>query len=73
MLDWRKVSLTTPLKPCGDRETFERGHLVDGGVAALNTQDSGSQKALASADALIRRRPDAPALAAGDTADILDF
>jgi len=73
VLNWRKEILTTPMKPCGDRETFERGRLVDGGVAALNTQDSGSQKALASADVLIRRRPDTPALATGDTADVLDF
>lgn len=72
-LNWRKGMLTTPLKVCGDRETFERARLVDGGVAILGTQDSGSQKALASADILIRRRPGAPAVAAGDTADILDF
>lgn len=72
-LNWRKGMLTTPLKACGDRETFERARLVDGGVAILGTQDSGSQKALASAGILIRRRPGAPALAAGDTADILDF
>lgn len=73
MLDWRDAILTTPLKPCGDRETFERGRRVDGGTAILNTQDSGSQKALAIADVLIRRRPGAPGLAAGDTASILDF
>ena len=61
------------LKACGDRETFERGRMVDGGIAVLGTQDSGSQKALASADVLIRRRPGTPALSAGDTADVLDF
>jgi molybdopterin molybdotransferase len=73
MLDWRKVILTTALKACGDRETFERGRLVGGGIAVLGIQDSGSQKALASADVLIRRRPGTPALSAGDTADVLDF
>lgn len=73
MLDWRKVILTMALKACGDRETFERGRMVDGGIAVLGTQDSGSQKALASADVLIRRRPGTPALSAGDTADVLDF
>ena len=72
-LDWRKVILTMALKACGDRETFERGRMVDGGIAVLGTQDSGSQKALASADVLIRRRPGTPALSAGDTADVLDF
>tara|TARA_R110001606_G_scaffold391201_4_gene559002 strand:- start:45147 stop:46334 length:1188 start_codon:yes stop_codon:yes gene_type:complete len=73
VLGWRDATLTTPLKPCGDRETFERGQRVSGSVAILNTQDSGSQKTLATADVLIRRRPGAPGLAAGDTADILDF
>jgi molybdopterin molybdotransferase len=73
LLHWRDMPLTTPLKPCGDRETFERGRRVEDGVAVLNTQDSGSQKALATADVLIRRRPDAPALPAGGIASILDF
>ncbi|MDP3801918.1 molybdopterin molybdotransferase MoeA [Brevundimonas sp.] len=73
LLTWRDATLTTPLKPCGDRETFERGRLVDGGVAALDVQDSATQKALATADVLIRRRAGAPALGAGDTAIVLDF
>ena len=73
LMTWRDVILTTPLKPCGDRETFERGRLDQDGVAVLNTQDSGSQKALATADVLIRRRPGASGLAAGDLATILDF
>lgn len=73
LLNWRDMTLTTPLKPCGDRETFERGRLTEGGVAVLNTQDSGSQKALATADVLIRRRPGATALSVGETTAILDF
>lgn len=73
LLNWRDMPLSTPLKPCGDRETFERGRRVEGGVAVLNTQDSGSQKALATADVLIRRHPGAPGLAAGEAATILDF
>ena len=73
LLKWRDMTLTTPLKPCGDRETFERGRLVAGGVAVLNTQDSGSQKALATANVLIRRRPGAPGLSVGKTATVLDF
>ena len=73
ILTWRGEVLTTPLKPCGDRETFERGRRVEGGVAVLNIQDSGSQKALAIADVLIRRRPGTRVLAAGDTVDILAF
>ena len=73
LLNWRNMILTAPLKPCGDRETFERGRLVDGGVAGLDVQDSATQKALAIADVLIRRRPGAPGLSPGDVAAVLDF
>jgi molybdopterin molybdotransferase len=73
LLNWRNMTLTAPLKPCGDRETFERGRLVDGGVAGLDVQDSATQKALAIADVLIRRRPGAPGLGTGDVAAVLDF
>ncbi len=73
LLNWRAMTLTAPLKPCGDRETFERGRLVDGGVAGLDVQDSATQKALATADVLIRRRPGAPGLSAGEAAAVLDF
>lgn len=73
LLNWRDMTLTALLKPCGDRETFERGRLVDGGVAGLDVQDSATQKALATADVLIRRRPGAPGLSAGEAAAVLDF
>jgi molybdopterin molybdotransferase len=73
LLSWRDMTLTAPLKACGDRETFERGRMVDGGVAALDVQDSATQKALATADVLIRRRAGAPAIDAGDTVVVLDF
>lgn len=73
LLNWRDMTLTAPLKPCGDRETFDRGRLVDGGVAGLDVQDSATQKALAKADVLIRRRPGAPGLSAGDATAVLDF
>ncbi|MGZ9098838.1 MAG: molybdopterin molybdenumtransferase MoeA, partial [Brevundimonas sp.] len=73
LLNWRDVTLTGPLEACGDRETFERGRLVEGGVAGLDVQDSATQKALAIADVLIRRRAGAPALNAGDTALVLEF
>ncbi|MDI1328470.1 MAG: molybdopterin molybdotransferase MoeA [Brevundimonas sp.] len=72
-LAWRDMTLTAPLKPCGDRETFERGRRVGDGVAGLEVQDSATQKALANADVLIRRRPGAPGLSAGDAAAVLDF
>ena len=73
MLDWRTMPLTTALKPCGDRETFERGRRTESGIAVLDTQDSGSQKALATADVLVRRRPGSSALVAGEIVSILDF
>jgi molybdopterin molybdotransferase len=73
LLSWRDMTLSAPLKPCGDRETFERGRLVRGGVAGLAVQDSATQMALATADVLIRRRAGAAALSAGDNALVLDF
>lgn len=73
LLSWRDMTLTAPLKACGDRETFERGRMVDGGVAGLAVQDSATQMALATADVLIRRRAGAAALSAGDSALVLDF
>lgn len=73
LLSWRLAPLSAPLKPCGDRETFERGNVVDGAIAVFDSQDSGAQKALATADVLIRRRPGAPALSAGECALVLDF
>lgn len=73
LLNWRNMTLTAPLKSCGDRETFERGRLVGGGVAGLAVQDSATQMALATADVLIRRRAGAPALNSGDSALVLDF
>lgn len=73
LLSWRDMTLTAPLKACGDRETFERGRLVAGGVAGLAVQDSATQMALATADVLIRRRAGAAALNAGDSAIVLDF
>ena len=50
-----------------------RGRWNGDAVEPLSNQDSGAQKALAVADILIRRRPGAPAAAAGDTVEIIDF
>jgi molybdopterin molybdotransferase len=73
LLSWRDMTLSAPLKSCGDRETFERGRLVGDGVTGLAVQDSATQMALATADVLIRRRAGAPAVNAGDSALVLDF
>ena len=73
LLSWRSMTLTAPMKSCGDRESFERGRLTEDGVAALAVQDSATQMALATADVLIRRHAGAPALRSGARALILDF
>ena len=70
---WRKMALASPLKECGPRETFHRARLVDGGAEILSFQDSSAQKALAEAGLLVRQRANAPALAAGEAVEVLDF
>lgn len=72
-LAWRQAELAAPLPATGDRETFHRARATRGGALPAADQDSGSQKTLAEADLLIRRRAGAPALAAGETAEVLDF
>lgn len=72
-LDWHEAELATPLAATGDRETLERGQLIDGKVSGLRDQDSGAQRALADATILIRRRPLDPAAERGAMVTILDF
>ncbi|MBN8527602.1 MAG: molybdopterin molybdotransferase MoeA [Caulobacterales bacterium] len=72
-LAWREAVLGAPLKPAGDRETLERGRILNGRVQALSDQDSGAQRALAAADVLIRRYPSSPAAEVGEIVSVLDF
>lgn len=72
-LAWRKVRLAAPLPATGDRETFHRARATAEGALPAADQDSGSQKTLAEADLLIRRRAGAPAAGAGETVEVLDF
>ncbi len=72
-LAWRPLPLLAPLGACGDRECFHRGHSAADGVRPVGNQDSSAQKALALADLLIRRRPEARALVAGDLVEVLAF
>ncbi|MDO9245130.1 MAG: molybdopterin molybdotransferase MoeA, partial [Phenylobacterium sp.] len=72
-LAWRRAPLTEALEACGDRETFVRGQRLAAGVAPLSDQDSSSQRALALADVLIRRRPGDLAAAIGDRVEVLEF
>lgn len=70
---WRPAPLARPLQTCGEREVFHRGQARLDGVVPLDNQDSSSQKALAAADLLIRRRAGARALIAGELAEVLDL
>lgn len=72
-LRWRLAPLATPLPPCAVRETFHRARCVDGAAEVLAYQDSGAQKALASAELLVRQRADSPAINPGAAVEVLDF
>jgi len=72
-LAWRTAPLVAPLEACGERECFHRARTALDGVRPVGNQDSSAQKDLAMADLLIRRRPEARALATGDLVEILDF
>lgn len=72
-LQWRRLELTQPLGPAGERETFVRGCASGSTAAAVSNQDSGMQFALAEADLLIRRPPHAPEAVVGSLVDVLDF
>jgi molybdopterin molybdotransferase len=72
-LSWRPAILASPLPSCGPRETFHRATLDRARVEVLSFQDSSAQKALASADVLVRQRAGSGALAAGSEVEILDF
>ncbi|MDE2458261.1 MAG: molybdopterin molybdotransferase MoeA [Rhodospirillales bacterium] len=70
-----KARLGAPMKANDRREDYVRAALAEGGdgwvVTALPVQDSGMLRALAKAEALIRRVPHAPEALAGDVVDIL--
>ncbi|UTP38454.1 molybdopterin molybdotransferase MoeA [Phenylobacterium sp. LH3H17] len=72
-LAWRAAPLASPLGACGDRDCFHRGRSTFDGVRPVGNQDSSAQKDLAMADLLIRRRPAARALAAGELVEVLAF
>lgn len=72
-LAWRTAPLAEALAPCGGRETFVRACREGEEVRPLPNQDSSAQRTLAAADILIRSRAGAPARAAGQEVDVLDF
>lgn len=72
-LGFEEAVLAQPLEANGDRETYVRGirDSITAPVRAMSKQDSAHLAALAQANVLIRRLPDAPALGAGDTVQVL--
>ena len=72
-LSWRQGPLAALLPGTADRETFYRARAGGDGLTPFSDQDSGSQKVLADADVLIRRRPFEPAASAGEAVTVLDF
>lgn len=72
-LYWRPALLAASLPANGTRETFVRARGDNGAARPLDNQDSSAQHPLAAADFLVRRPVDAPAAAAGDTVQVLDF
>ena len=70
---WRPMPLGQALEPVGDRETFARGYAVDGRVQLFGHQDSSSQRVLAQASLLVRRRPGGQPVAAGTIVPVLNF
>jgi molybdopterin molybdotransferase len=72
-LRWRPARLASPVEECGSRETFHRARWAGDEVEILGFQDSSAQRALADADILVRQPANSPAIAAGETVEVLDF
>ncbi|MEZ5681509.1 MAG: molybdopterin molybdotransferase MoeA [Erythrobacter sp.] len=67
------LPLVTGVDANGSRETFVRATISNRGLVPLGNQQSGAQAALAGADWLIRRAPDAPASKEGELVQALAF
>lgn len=72
-LDWRIRPLAERLEANGERECFLGARLIAGAASASANRDSSAQRALAAIEVLIRRPPHAPAAAAGDLVETLEF
>lgn len=69
----RRAPLAAPLGAGGTRRDYLRARLADETLEILDGQDSGRTFPLATANALVIREINAPAKAAGDTADYIDI
>ena len=70
-LAWEPARLATPLPACDARETFHRASLAGGEVSLVGFQESHAQKALATANALVRQLAHSTAIEPGETVDCL--
>ncbi len=70
-LDWEPRSVACAAPPGCERDGFLRAMGDADSVRPLGVQDSSAQAQLGRADLLMRRRPQAPALSAGDTVEVL--
>jgi molybdopterin molybdotransferase len=70
---WTELPMAGPLAGCGERENFLRARLTARGAMLVASQDSSGQKALATADLLLRRRGGQGVAAAGDPVEALVF
>jgi len=70
---WQTMPLKAALSPGGERETFLRAAIKDGGLCPLHNQDSAAQRVLAQATHLIRQASGAPATDAGQNVQALAF
>lgn len=65
--------LGAPMPAVGGRTDFVRGTFTDGVAMPIGPQDSAAMRAASDANALIIRPANAPAAAAGDTVQLLDW
>lgn len=72
-LEWMIRPAATDFPAVGARETLLRARLDGDGVAVLANQDSSSQKTLAAATCLVRRRANSSALPQGSKVEVLPF
>jgi len=72
-VDWRTRPLAENLEANGEFECFLGARLIAGAASASANRDSSAQRALATIEVLIKRPPHAPAAAAGDPVETLEF
>ena len=72
-LRWTRAPLLAPAPDAGPRESFLCAEASDDGVRIIERQSASAQLMLATANALVRRAAEAPALETGARIDVLAF